>query len=160
MIQIGMTMLMTLDLARKICDTAEPFIKSTMKRLAEEEARIFYGETEMCNTLCPECAQEEGACLCKEVIKTPIPLGKRVLLVKADAAEESKGGIILPSDSREQPLEARVVAVGHEVTQVAKDDMVIFAAFAGTTFTIGDRDVIVLDEEDIMLVLREVKSDD
>lgn len=89
----------------------------------------------------------------------PHPIGKRVLLVKDEAPEESRGGIILPSDSREQPLEARVVAIGHEVTQVVKDDVVIFASFAGTTFTIGDRDVIVLDEEDIMLVLREVESD-
>jgi chaperonin GroES len=87
---------------------------------------------------------------------TPCPLGKRVLLVKGEAAETSSGGIILPSDSREQPLEARVVAVGQEVTQVAKGDTIIYASFAGTTFTIGDQDVIVVDEEDIMLVLREV----
>lgn len=93
------------------------------------------------------------------VNKTPMPLGKRVLLVKDEAPEESAGGIILPSDSREQPLSARVVAVGHTVTQVAKGDEVIYASFAGTTFTIGDQDVIVVDEEDIMLVLKEVTSE-
>lgn len=91
--------------------------------------------------------------------KTPCPLGKRVMLVKDEAATESAGGIVLPESSREQPLSARVVAVGHEVTQLSPGDEVIYPAFAGTTFTIGDQDIIIVDEEDIMIVLREVKSD-
>lgn len=89
-------------------------------------------------------------------VKTPCPLGKRVLLVKDDAPETSEGGIVLPSDSREKPLTAHVIEVGKDVTQLAKGDEVIYASFAGTTFTIGDQDIIVVDEEDIMLVLREV----
>ncbi|KKN80436.1 hypothetical protein LCGC14_0330290 [marine sediment metagenome] len=88
------------------------------------------------------------------------PVGKRVLLEKDDAPETSEGGILLPSDSREQPLEARVLAIGDAVTLVSKDDMVIFPSFAGTTFSISNREVIVLDEDDIMLVLREVVDDD
>lgn len=93
------------------------------------------------------------------VTKTPCPLGKRVMLVKDEAPEESRGGIVLPESSREQPLSARVVAVGSEVSQLSPGDEVIYASFAGTTFTIGDQDIIIVDEEDIMIVLREVDSD-
>lgn len=94
-----------------------------------------------------------------DTVKTPCPLGKRVLLVKDDAPETSEGGIVLPSDSREKPLTAHVVEIGKDVTQLSKGDEVIYASFAGTTFTFGDKDIIVVDEEDIMLVLREVPSD-
>jgi chaperonin GroES len=90
------------------------------------------------------------------MIKTPCPLGKRVLLVKDDAPETSEGGIVLPSDSQEKPLTAHVIDVGNKVTQLSKGDEVIYASFAGTTFNIGGKEVIVVDEEDIMLVLREV----
>lgn len=92
-------------------------------------------------------------------VKTPCPLGKRVLLVKDDAPEMSEGGIVLPSDSREKPLTARVIRMGDEVDHVIIGDEVIYASFAGTTFTIDGKEVIVVDEEDIMLVLRELPTE-
>ena len=128
------------DLARRICNTADPFITGMLKKISEEEAKVFYGRNKM---------SEERAMEMR-------PVGKRVLLEKDDAPETSEGGILLPSDSREQPLEARVLAAGDAVTLVSKDDMVIFPSFSGTTFSISGREVIVLDEDDIMLVLREV----
>lgn len=76
-------------------------------------------------------------------------------MVKDDAPEISEGGIVLPSDSQEKPLTAHVIGVGNGVTQLAKGDEVVYASFAGTTFNIGGKEVIVVDEEDIMLVLRE-----
>lgn len=91
--------------------------------------------------------------------KAPMPLGKRVMLIKDEAPEASEGGIVIPENSREKPLTAHVLAVGDEVTKLSKDDEVIFASFAGTEFNIGGQEVIVVDEEDIMLVLREVPSD-
>jgi chaperonin GroES len=97
-----------------------------------------------------------------DTVKTPCPLGKRVLLVKDDAPETSEGGIVLPSDSQEKPLTARVIAIGSGITPVGPilevGDEVIYASFAGTTFNIGGKEIIVVDEEDIMLVLREVPN--
>ena len=83
------------------------------------------------------------------------PLGKRVLLTKDAAPEESEGGIYIPSGSREQPLVAHVRAIGDEVSRVKKGDEVVYASYAGTDFQIGGDEVIVVDEDDIMLVLRE-----
>lgn len=114
----------------------------------------------MCDS-CYECSQEDGDCTCpkQETVKIPCPLGKRVLVVKDDAPETSEGGIVLPSDSQEKPLVAHVIAIGNEVTQIVKGDEVVYASYAGTTFNIGGKEVIVVDEEDIKLVLREVPSD-
>lgn len=92
--------------------------------------------------------------------KKPFPTGARVMLVKEEAPTTTKGGIVLPDNAREQPLTARVVAVGETVESLHAGDEVIFASFAGTTFTIDEQEVIVVDEDDILLVLREVNSDD
>lgn len=92
-------------------------------------------------------------------VKTPIPTGARVMLMKDEAPDVTEGGIVLPDNAREQPLTARVIAVGEKVETLRKGDEVIFASFAGTVFTIDGREVIVVDEEDILLVLREVNDD-
>jgi chaperonin GroES len=88
--------------------------------------------------------------------RAPYPLGKRVLMVKEEAAETSEGGIILVDSAKEKPLTARVVAVGPDVKGVETGEEVIYPAFAATTFQIAGNEVYVIDEDDIMLVLREV----
>ncbi len=93
-------------------------------------------------------------------MKTMLPLGKRVILVKEEAPEASEGGIVIPETSREKPLTARVTAVGPGIGgkygRIHVGDEVVYASFAGTDLTIDGRDIIVVDEEDIMLVLQEV----
>ncbi len=91
-------------------------------------------------------------------VKTPVPTGARVMLMKDEAPDVSDGGIVIPDNAREKPLTAKVIAVGEKVTTLSKGDEVIFASFAGTVFTIDGQEVIVVDEEDILLVLREVKD--
>lgn len=111
---------------------------------------------------CENCgAQTAEPCLCpkKEIVKAPVPLGKRVMLVKDEAPEASEGGIVIPDTAREKPLTAHILAVGDEVTKVAKGDEVIYAGFAGTPFDICGQEIIVVDEEDIMLVLKEIPSE-
>ena len=95
----------------------------------------------------------------KDTVKTPVPTGARVMLMKDAAPDKSEGGIVIPDNAREQPLTAKVIAVGEKVKTLSKGDEVIFASFAGTVFTIDGQEVIVVDEEDILLVLREVKDD-
>ena len=125
---------------RRIGETARPYIREMARRTAQIEAEAFYKEKTMAN-------------------KMPVPLGKRVMLKKDEAPEASEGGIVIPEQSREKPLTAHVVAVGEEVASLSRGDEVVFASFAGTEFTIGGEEIIVVDEEDIMLVLREVPDD-
>jgi len=89
----------------------------------------------------------------------PIPLGNRVILVKDEAPTETAGGIHLPQDSREKPLLAHVVALSASVEAcgpICVGDDVVYASFAGTEFLIEGVEVIVVDADDIMIVLREV----
>ncbi len=89
----------------------------------------------------------------------PIPLGNRVILVKDEAPTETEGGIHLPEDSREKPLLAHIVAVSPAVIEkglITVGDDVVYASFAGTEFLIEGVEVIVVDADDIMIVLRAV----
>lgn len=88
-------------------------------------------------------------------IKVPCPLGARVMLVKAEAAKETAGGIILPDQCVEKPLIATIVGVGEDCGLVDVGEEVVYASYAGIEFRVAGVDVIVVDEEDILLVLRE-----
>jgi chaperonin GroES len=94
----------------------------------------------------------------KNTVKPPwgaAPLGKRVMLVKDEALSTSEGGIVIPENAREKPLIAHIISVGVDVTTMKPGDEVIYASFAGTDFNINGVDVIVVDEEDIMLILKD-----
>lgn len=98
----------------------------------------------------------------KNTVKTPWgaqPLGKRVMLVKDEAPDVSKGGIVIPENVREKPLIAHVIGVGQEVETLKPGDEVIYASFAGTDFNINGVDVIVVDAEDIMVILKDKPHD-
>lgn len=91
----------------------------------------------------------------------PIPMGNRVILVKDEAPTETAGGIHLPQDSREKPLLAHIVAISEEVASKGRifiGDDVVYASFAGTEFLIEGIEVIVVDADDIMIVLREMED--
>lgn len=96
--------------------------------------------------------------MCESTVKTPWgaqPLGKRVMLIKDEAPATSEGGIVIPENVREKPLIAHVIGVGSEVETLKPGDEVIYASFAGTDFNINGVDVIVVDAEDIMVILKD-----
>ena len=41
-----------------------------------------------------------------------VPLGDKVVIKQMDAEEKTKSGIVLPTQSKEKPQEAEVIAVG------------------------------------------------
>ena len=84
-------------------------------------------------------------------------LGDR-MLVKQDAEEEMKGGIILPDSAKEKPQRGTVVAVGEgrvldsgefAAPQVEVGDRVIFGKYGGTEITEGDEEFVILNSSDI-----------
>ncbi|MDR2980721.1 MAG: co-chaperone GroES [Puniceicoccales bacterium] len=90
------------------------------------------------------------------------PLGDRVLLQRCEAAEEVKGGIIIPDSAKEKPQEAKVVALGTGKTDkdgktVAFDvklgDVVLIGKYAGTEVKVDDQTYILLREEEILAVV-------
>jgi chaperonin GroES len=100
----------------------------------------------------------------------PAKFAGRVLhdnvLVRTKVADAvTPGGIVLPdiAQNRQQPNSGTVVAIGPgkplagetELWPVAVKvgDKVVFSAYAGTKVEIGDEELIVLAEKEILLVL-------
>lgn len=90
------------------------------------------------------------------------PLGDRVLLQRAEAAEEIKGGIIIPDSAKEKPQEATVVALGTGKTDkdgkatafdVKVGNRVLIGKYAGTEVKVDDEDYILLREDEILAVI-------
>jgi len=90
------------------------------------------------------------------------PLGDRVV-VERDASEETTaGGIVLPDAAKDKPARGKVVSVGkgrmlddgsRGELQVKVGDRVIFSSYAGETFKVGDDELLLMREDDILAVL-------
>ena len=87
------------------------------------------------------------------------PLGDRVVVKAIPREEVTKGGIVLPDTAKDKPQEGIVIAVGPgKLTEdgkriamdVAVNDKVIYAKYAGTEFKLDDEDLIILRESDIL----------
>lgn len=89
------------------------------------------------------------------------PLGDRVVIKQLEAEEQTKSGIVLPSDVKEKPQEAKVLAVGpggvvdgKEIEmEVNVGDVVIYSKYAGTEITVDDEDVIIVRQSDILAIV-------
>jgi chaperonin GroES len=90
------------------------------------------------------------------------PLGDRVLVEPLEAAETTKGGIIIPDSAKEKPQEGKVVAVGTGKRDedgkiipfnVKKGDRVLMPKYGGTEVKIDDKDYQIMREDDILAVI-------
>ena len=88
------------------------------------------------------------------------PLGNRVVIEPLEGDEQmSSGGIYIPDTAKEKPQEGKIVAVGPgRITddgnrvpmELAVDDIVVYSKYAGTEYTEGDIEYLVLREDDIL----------
>lgn len=88
------------------------------------------------------------------------PLGDRIVIRKMEAEEKTKSGIVLPSQAKEAPLMAEVVAIGQDILndekkkdQIKIGDKVIFSTYAGTQVKIDNEEVSILKLADILAVV-------
>ncbi|MCL2407478.1 MAG: co-chaperone GroES [Defluviitaleaceae bacterium] len=89
------------------------------------------------------------------------PLGDRVVLKQLKAEETTKSGIVLPSNAKEKPQEAEVVAVGpggvvdgKEIKmEVKKGNKVIYSKYAGTEVKVEDEEYIIVRQNDILAIV-------
>ena len=94
------------------------------------------------------------------------PLADRILIRRLDAAEEVRGGIIVPDTAKEKPLEGEVVATGpgrldregkRVKVEVARGDRVLIGKYSGTEVKIEGDEYVILREEDILATLAKKK---
>jgi chaperonin GroES len=99
------------------------------------------------------------------------PLHDRVVVRRVEAETTSAGGIIIPDNAQEKPIQGEVVAVGdgamldngqRRALDVAVGDRVLFGKYSGTEVRLDGEDLLVMRESDIMAVVehgaREVKA--
>ncbi len=91
------------------------------------------------------------------------PLGDRVVVEREEAEEVTAGGIVLPDSAQDKPARGKIVSVGEgkllddgkrSVLQVKKGDRILFSSYAGEQFELGDQELLLMREEDILAVIQ------
>ncbi len=91
------------------------------------------------------------------------PLGEKILIKRAEARKKTDAGIYLPESAKDQPKEGKVVALGSGILNketgkympftVKKGDRIIFSSYSGTEVKIGDEEMLILSEDDVLGVI-------
>ncbi|HJT35127.1 MAG TPA: co-chaperone GroES [Pirellulales bacterium] len=90
------------------------------------------------------------------------PLGDRVVLEREESETTTAGGIVLPDTAKNKPARGTVVSVGdgklcddgsRTPLQVRVGDRVLFSSYAGDEFKVGERELLLMREEDILAVI-------
>jgi len=78
------------------------------------------------------------------------PLKDRIVAVKEEPQTKTASGLYLPEAAKEKPAEAKVVAVGKDVTEVKVGDKIIFKEYSHTTVKVDKTEYIIVSEEDVL----------
>lgn len=101
----------------------------------------------------------------KKISKGPVklqPLGDRVVLSREESETTTSGGIVLPDTAKNKPARGTVVSVGdgklledgkRHPLQVKIGDRVLFSSYAGDEFKVGDQELLLMREDDILAVI-------
>ena len=90
------------------------------------------------------------------------PLHDRVAVEAVEPENKTAGGIIIPDNAKEKPMQGKVVAVGSGVRndrgeivplEVKEGDMVLYGKWAGSEVEVGGKKLMIMKESDIMGIL-------
>jgi chaperonin GroES len=93
------------------------------------------------------------------------PLRDRVLVKRVEEQEQRIGGIIVPDTAKEEPQQAKVVAVGSGRVNddgkiipldVKVGDAVLIGKYAGTEIKLDSQEYLIVREDDILGVAEDV----
>jgi chaperonin GroES len=90
------------------------------------------------------------------------PLHDRVVIRRLNAEEKSAGGIIIPDNAQEKPMEGEVVAAGPGARneqgdivalEVKAGNRILFGKWSGTEVKLDGEELLIMKESDIMGVI-------
>ena len=98
-----------------------------------------------------------------ETNPTVRPLHDRILVKRLDADSKTPGGLFIPDNAKEKPVEGLVVAVGNGILtkdgvrvplDVKAGDRVLFSKYSGTEVKVnlGGAEHLILREDDVLAV--------
>ncbi len=85
------------------------------------------------------------------------PLADRVVIEPKPAETKTAGGLIIPDNAKEKPLEGVVVAVGPGTTEVKMEvkngDTGLYGKYAGTEITVDGKEYLIMRQNDILAII-------
>ncbi len=81
------------------------------------------------------------------------PLGKRLIIKNCQTEEVTKSGLVIAGKKETTPV-AEVINISEEISTLAIGDKVYYKKYSGTTVEIEKEELIIIDEEDILAVVR------
>jgi chaperonin GroES len=90
------------------------------------------------------------------------PLGDRVVVEREESEAKTAGGIVLPDTAKDKPSRGTIIAIGdgkllddgtRSKLQVKVGDKVLFSSYAPETITLGDQELLLMREEDVLAVI-------
>jgi chaperonin GroES len=90
------------------------------------------------------------------------PLNDRILLERLEAEQKTAGGILIPDNAKEKPVEGVVLAVGNgkilengtrQKMNVKVGDKVIFGKWSGSEVKIEGKEYILVKEDELLAVV-------
>jgi chaperonin GroES len=82
------------------------------------------------------------------------PLDDRVVAEPIEASDKTAAGLFLPSDAKEKPQMAKVIAVGKNVKEVKKGDTILHGQYSSNEVKLDGKEYVILKEEDILAVVK------
>ena len=88
------------------------------------------------------------------------PLEDRIVVQALEAVQTTASGLVIPDTAKEQPQEAKVIAVGPKLLDdegnfkdVKPGDTVVFSKYGGTELKYNGEEFIILAIRDVLAVI-------
>jgi chaperonin GroES len=90
------------------------------------------------------------------------PLHDRILARRVVARDATRGGLFIPDNAKEKPMEALVVAIGSgklldngtiQALTIKAGDKILIGKYTGSEVKLEGEDHIILCEDDVLAVL-------
>ena len=90
------------------------------------------------------------------------PLNDRLLVKRTEADTVSSGGIVIPDNAKEKPLEGEVVAIGtgkllkdgsRGTSSLAAGNRILFGKYSGDEVKINGEAHLILREDEVLAII-------
>lgn len=82
------------------------------------------------------------------------PLADRIVAEPMEASDKTASGLYLPTDAKEKPQMAKVVAVGKDVKEIKTGDVVLHGQYSTNEVKVDGKELLVIKEEDVLAVVK------
>lgn len=83
------------------------------------------------------------------------PKGDMLWVKRREAEDISAGGIIIPDDGKDHPLEGTVISVGKSVEDIKEGEHIIFGRYAGTEYPFGGETLLFMRESEVIATVED-----